>query len=127
MRHTRFSLVTGVQTCALPICINERDADALKSQTATAYIDLLTDRELDVRLSAAKAIHKLGIQQAATALLAGLKGDKETAMRVECLSALVDLEAPQQEEAIKFALADREKPLRVAALDLLENMSNQIG
>ncbi|MGV3763634.1 DUF7133 domain-containing protein [Parapedobacter sp.] len=101
----------------------ERDADALKSHTATAYIDLLTDRELAVRLGAAKAIHKLGIQQAAPALLVGLKGDRETAMRVECLSALVALEAPQQEEAIKFALADREKPLRVAALDLLENMA----
>src|SRR5690606_1305938 len=101
----------------------ERDAEALKNQTATAYIDLLTDREPIVRLSAAQAIHKLGIQQAAPALLAGLKDDKETAMRVECLSALVTLEAPQQEEAIKFALADREKTLRVAALDLLENMA----
>src|SRR3546814_13784632 len=98
MRHTRFSLVTGVQTCALPICIIERDADALKSQTATAYIDLLTDRELDVRLSAAKAIHKLGIQQAATALLAGLKGHKETAMRVECLSAPVALRSEKPSE-----------------------------
>ncbi len=101
----------------------ERDVDALKSQTTDAYIHLLTDRELTVRLSAAKAIRKLGIQQAAPALLAGLRGDKETAMRVECLSALVALEAPQQEEAIKLALADSEKPLRVAALDLLENMA----
>ncbi|MEC3881856.1 HEAT repeat domain-containing protein [Parapedobacter sp. 10938] len=103
--------------------VMERDVDALKSQTASTYIHLLTDKDLAVRLSAAKAIHKLGIQQAAPALLAGLKGDKETAMRVECLSALVALETTQQEEAIKFALADREKSLRVAALDLLENMA----
>ena len=101
----------------------ERDADALKSQTAAAYIELLTDRELAVRLSAAKSIHKLTIKRAAPALLASLKGDKETAMRVECLSALVALEAPQQEEAIKFALSDLDKSLRVAALDLLENMA----
>src|SRR5690606_39300117 len=70
-----------------------------------------------------KAIQKLGSQQAAPTLLSSLKSDRETAMRVECLSALVALEAPQQEEAIKIALADREKPLRVAALDLLENMA----
>lgn len=103
--------------------VMERNVDALKSQTADAHIRLLSDRELPVRISAAKAISKLGIQQAAPALLASLKGDKETAMRVACLSAIVALEAPQQEEAIKFALADREKSLRVAALDLLENMA----
>ena len=101
----------------------ERDVDMLKNQTASTYIDLLTDGNLQVRLGAAKAIQKLGIQQAAPALLSSLKSDRETAMRVECLSALVALEAPQQEEAIKIALADREKPLRVAALDLLENMA----
>ncbi len=101
----------------------ERNVEDLKRQTASVYTTLLTDPELAVRLSAAKAINKLGIQQAAPALMAGLKGDKETALRVECLSALVALEASQQEEAIKFALADREKSLRVAALDLLENMS----
>ena len=101
----------------------ERDVEALKSQTATAYIGLLTDGELAVRIGAAKAIHKLGIQQAAPALLASVKGDKETAMRVESLEALVALEASQQEEAIKLALADSDKSLRVAALDLLENMA----
>lgn len=101
----------------------ERDADALKSQAAGMYIDLLTDSELAVRLSAAEGINKLGIQQAAPTLLASLKGDKESAMRVKCLSALVAVEAPQQEEAIKLALADSEKSVRVAALDLLENMA----
>ena len=101
----------------------ERDVDILKSNAAHAYIDLLTDRDPTVRLSAAKAINKLGIQQAVPRLLAGLKSNKETAFRVECLSALVALEVPEQEEAIKFALADREKSVRVAALDLLENMA----
>ncbi|WP_262248753.1 HEAT repeat domain-containing protein [Parapedobacter soli] len=100
-----------------------RDAELLKSQTASAYIELLTDREPIVRLTTAKAIDKLSILQAAPALLACLKSDKDPAMRVECLSALVALGAPQQEEAIKFSLADREKSVRVAALDLLENMA----
>lgn len=83
---------------------------------------MLTDREPAVRISAAAAIRKLAISQAAPALLAVLKSDKETDIRVECLSALVALKVPQQEEAITFALADNEKQLRVAALDLLENM-----
>lgn len=101
----------------------ERDAGALKRQAAGLYIDLLTDNELAVRLAAAGGINKLGIQHAAPALLASLKGDTESAMRAECLSALVAVEAPQQEEAIKLALADSEKSVRVAALDLLENMT----
>ena len=101
----------------------ERDINVLRSQTATSYIKLLADREPSVRLSAAKAIRKLTVSQAAPALLAGLKEDKEIDVRVECLSALVALKAPQQEEAIKFALADNEKQVRVAALDLLENMA----
>lgn len=100
-----------------------RDIDALRRQSASVYISLLTDKELNVRLSAAEAINKLAIEQAASALLAGLKGDKEPTMRVECLSALAALEAPQQEEAIKLALADNEKSVRIAALDLLENMA----
>jgi quinoprotein glucose dehydrogenase len=100
----------------------ERDVNALEDHAA-AFIDLLTDRELSVRISAAKAINKLHIQQAAPALLAGLKSDREAAMRVECLTALVALEDPKQEEAIELALADREKSVRVAGLDLLENMT----
>jgi len=101
----------------------ERNVDELKGQTANIFIDLLADKDLNVRLSAAKAIGKLQIQQAADKLTIGLKQDPEAAMRVECLKALVALEMPQQEQAIKFALADREKSVRVAGLDLLENMT----
>lgn len=100
----------------------KRDADELRKQTAEVFTHLLTDRELTVRRSAAKAIGKLRIRQAVDQLAAGLK-DREASMRIECLKALVALEAPQQEQAIKLALADREKSVRVAGLDLLENMA----
>ncbi|GGC23893.1 glucose dehydrogenase [Parapedobacter defluvii] len=101
----------------------ERDMNALREQTADVFTRLLTDAELSVKLSAAKAIGKLQIRQAADELAAGLQQDREASMRVECLKALVALEAPQQEQAIKWALADREKAVRVAGLDLLENMT----
>src|SRR5690606_13935082 len=100
----------------------KRDADELRKQTAEVFTHLLTDRELTVRRSAAKAIGKLRIRQAVDQLAAGLK-DREASMRIECLKALVALEAPQQEQAIKLALADREKSVRVAGLNLLENMA----
>jgi len=101
----------------------ERDTDELKNHTAKLLIGLLTDGELSVRLSAAKAIGKLRINDASSDLLAALKLDREAAMREACLKALVALEDPQQEQAIKLALADREKSVRVAGLDLLENMT----
>jgi len=101
----------------------ERNVNELRAQNADFFIHLLNDRELTVRLSAAKAIGKLQISQAADKLATGLKQDRAAAMRVECLKALVALEAPQQEQAIKRALADREKSVRVAGLDLLENMT----
>ncbi|MFC3198725.1 HEAT repeat domain-containing protein [Parapedobacter deserti] len=100
-----------------------RNETELKNQTANVFTGLLTDRELAVRLSAAKAIGKLQIKQAAPALLSGLKQDKAPDMRVECLKAIVMLKDPDQEEAIRLALADREKSVRVAGLDLLENMT----
>ncbi|SEK29185.1 HEAT repeat domain-containing protein [Parapedobacter koreensis] len=100
-----------------------RDVAELKNQTAGSLIILLADRDLSVQLSAAKAVNKLGIKQASAVLLAGLKQSKDAAMRVACLQALIALEDPQQEQAIKLALADREKSVRVAGLDLLENMA----
>src|SRR5690606_4006288 len=91
--------------------------------TAGVFIDLLTDHELAVRQHAAEAIGKLGIQQGAAALLAAVKNDNEAAMQVESLKALVALEDPLQEEAIRVALEAPEKAVRVAGLDLLANMA----
>ncbi|WP_079715054.1 HEAT repeat domain-containing protein [Parapedobacter luteus] len=101
----------------------ERDAAELRSETTGALIGLLTDQNLAVRLSAARAVNRLGIRQASSTLLAGLRQDSDAAMRAECLKALVALNDPQQEQAIKLALADGEKSVRVAGLDLLENMT----
>ncbi|MGK6350179.1 HEAT repeat domain-containing protein [Parapedobacter sp. DT-150] len=101
----------------------KRDAGELNKQATDLLIGMLTDGQLPVRLSAAKAIGKLAIKPAASALLTSLKQDREALMRVECLKALVNLNDPQQEQAIKLALADREKAVRVAGLELLEHMS----
>src|SRR5690606_8608683 len=95
-----------------------RNEAELKSRTAGDFIDLLTDHELAVRQHAAEAIGKLGIQQGAAALLAAVKNDNEAAMQVESLKALVALEDPLQEEAIRVALEAPEKAVRVAGLDL---------
>ncbi len=127
----RADAVDALATWAMPSVLDRvdgryrgaaaRDTDALKKLAAGAFIGLLKDREIAVRLSVANAIGKLQIEQAADALLAALKQDQEAPMRVAALNALVSMQATQQEEAIKLALADREKAVRVAGLGLLEH------
>lgn len=101
----------------------ERDPAPLVMKSTDALTGLLINKELPVRISAAKAINKLKIKQAAPQLLAALKGDKEAEMRVQALKALVTLQDPLVEQAIKHALSDKEKAVRVAGLDLLEKMN----
>lgn len=101
----------------------ERDPALLTTKSADVLTALLKAKELPVRISAAKAIHKLKIASAAAQLLTVLKNDKEPDMRVQSLQALVALQAEQMEEAIRFALSDKEKTVRVAGLDLLEKMN----
>lgn len=100
----------------------ERDAAPLLNHASGALSTLLTNKALPVRLSAAKAVGKLKINTAAAPLLAVLKNDREAAMRAEALKALVTLQGPLAEQGIKLALADKEKDVRVAGLDLLEKM-----
>lgn len=83
---------------------------------------LLKDKELPVRISAARAIGKLQIKQAGPQLLASVKTDQHADMRVAALEVLVDLQDAGVEQAITAALADREKTVRVAGLDLLGKM-----
>jgi putative heme-binding domain-containing protein len=92
---------------------------------APALTALLTNKALPIRISAAKAIERLQIRSAAAALLAAVKRDAAPDMRVEALKALVTLQDERLEPAIKHALADKEKKVRVAGLDLLEKMNIQ--
>lgn len=100
----------------------ERDPATLVNKSGEALTALLQNKTLPVRLSAARAVNKLQIKQAAAPLLGVLKSDREPAMRVEALKALVALQDPLGEQGIKLALADKEKDVRVAGLDLLEKM-----
>lgn len=97
----------------------KRDALLVKNKSADALIGLLTHKELPLRLSAVNAIGKLRISQGAAQLFTLLKNDKQPSVRVQALTALAVLEDPQIGQAIKQALSDGEKSVRVAGLDLL--------
>jgi putative heme-binding domain-containing protein len=100
----------------------KRNAAPVVSLSVAPLTALLKDKELPVRISAAKAIAKLQIKQAGAQLLAVVKTDRDADMRVAALEALADLQDAGIEQGITTALADKEKTVRVAGLDLLGKM-----
>lgn len=100
-----------------------RNAEELKSKTGDALTVLLNDRDSSVRINAVKAVSKLKISQAATALVALLKTDRESSIRAESLKALAALEFAQIGDAVKIAIADKDKRVRVAGIDLIPKLN----
>ncbi|MBD2756732.1 HEAT repeat domain-containing protein [Spirosoma validum] len=97
----------------------ERDPALLKSKTADLFTKSLTHPEVALRLSAIKAIAKLNLTEASEPLVNRLTTDKDAAVRVAALRALASMNDKQLSKAIETALADNEKSVRVAGLDLL--------
>jgi len=100
----------------------ERDPALVKNKAGEALVSLLNSRELTVRINAVKAISKTGISQGAAPLLNLLKNDREASVRVEALKALAAMKDQQIGEAIKLALTDKDKVVRVAGIDLIGKM-----
>jgi quinoprotein glucose dehydrogenase len=103
--------------------IVERDAVATRNKTSESLIQLLRNKDEAVRLSAVKAVSKLKIDQASSTLLALLKNDNAASVRAEALKALASLNDAQIGDAIKQAIADKDKTVRVAGIDLIAKMN----
>ncbi len=104
-----------------------RDLLAVQTKAESAVVSLLSHKESNLRITAAKASGKLKITTAATTLFARLKSDAVPEVRIEALKALAQLENTNMDEAIKLALADKEKSVRVVGLDLLATMDISKG
>jgi putative heme-binding domain-containing protein len=101
----------------------ERDPAMVRSRATTAITQLLSNKDSATRISAVKAIGVLGMKESSGQLLTMLKTDREADVRVEALTTLVSLEDAQVAEAVKAAIADKEKKVRVAGLNLLQKMN----
>lgn len=97
----------------------KRDSGPVKNKAGDPLIQLLSNKEMRIRLSAVKAIGKLDIDQASGQLFTRLNSDTEAEVRGEALKSLAAMEDDQIGEGIKQALSDKEKSVRVVALDLL--------
>ncbi|MEX2591316.1 MAG: HEAT repeat domain-containing protein [Anditalea sp.] len=100
----------------------ERDLSPVKAAAADRLIGLLSHHEAEIRLHSARVIGKLGISAAVSGLLSLLKGDSDAEVRVASLGSLAALEGGHKDQAIKQALSDRDKEVRVAGLDLLNSL-----
>ncbi|RAV99253.1 HEAT repeat domain-containing protein [Pseudochryseolinea flava] len=100
----------------------KRDDGPVKSKSSAALITLSTNKDATVRLAAVKATGKLKIALASDKLLTILKTDKDARVREEALKSLAAIGATNIGDAIKAGLADKEKNVRVTALDLLPKM-----
>lgn len=96
-----------------------RDAASIRSKAAGPFVQLMSNSNRSVRLSAVKAIGKLNIPSGIEPLFARLKSDPDPDVRGEALKAIAAMEDARTAEAIRVALSDREKSVRVVALDLL--------
>ena len=99
-----------------------RDPQPLKKEIAPALARLLAHQDQAIRLGAVKAVGKLGIAGNSAALFTRLSEDTQAEVRVAALRALAATEDKQIGKAIERALADPEKSVRVAGLDLLPKM-----
>jgi putative heme-binding domain-containing protein len=99
-----------------------RDAVLVKSKSASVLLKLVDDKDAEVRIAAVKAIGKLKTDNASSKLVARLRSDANSQVRAEALKALSELTDAPIGEAIRIALADKQKEVRVTALDLLPKM-----
>ena len=97
----------------------ERIPEPVIQQTAPILTQLTGNQEPTLRLSAARALGKLGATEAAPTLLARLKQDTDPNVRIAALEALAQLGGEPASQAIEQALSDQEKRVRIAALDQL--------
>lgn len=97
----------------------QRDPSVIKNTAGDALVRLSGDKDMTVRISAVRAISKLDIRQGAAPLLGLLKNDRLPEVRVEALKSLAVMKDERISDAIQTALADKDKKVRIAGIDLL--------
>jgi len=100
-----------------------REPDLVKARAGSPLIGLLTNKDPQVRLSAVKALGKLRIDQSSENLFARLKNDPLPEVRIQALTSLAAWNDQRIDEAIKLALADKDKSVRIVGLDFLAKMN----
>ncbi|WP_194973996.1 HEAT repeat domain-containing protein [Aquiflexum lacus] len=99
-----------------------REPDLIREKAFKPLVTILAGQEESLRESTANALGKLGIESGSEALLASVKQDKSSKVRIAAIQALAKMNAGNTAQGIEVALADREKSVRIAGLTLLEQL-----
>jgi quinoprotein glucose dehydrogenase len=100
----------------------ERDITLLRAAAEETLLQLLAEGQSQIRLTAVETIGKIGLEKVGPRLFTLLEKDRSPQVREAALRSLLALKESQKEQAIKQALADSEKEVRVAGLDLLKDI-----
>jgi putative heme-binding domain-containing protein len=95
----------------------------VKTKAGASLLQLLGNKELPIRVSAIRAIRKLGMAEASTAMLGLLKSDQQPLVRAESLKALAAMQDAQISQAITLAISDKDKTVRTAGIELIGKMN----
>ncbi len=100
----------------------KRDDSTTKSRAQSGLIELLGDHEKMVRREAMLAIGKLNLGMAESALRQVLLQDQVPALRAKALQTLALVSAKEMPELLQSALNDPSKEVRIAAIDLIDQI-----
>ena len=78
---------------------------------------------MSVRIAVVKAISKLGITEGSPQIAALLKNDQQAEVRVEALKAMASMQDAKMDEAIKQAMTDKDKTVRIAGIALIDKLN----
>jgi putative heme-binding domain-containing protein len=99
-----------------------REPNLVRLKAFEPLVDILKGNDESLRESAAHALGKLGIESGSEALLASVKQDKSSKVRIAAIQALAKMNAVNAAQGIEATLADKEKSVRIAGLTLLEQL-----
>jgi putative heme-binding domain-containing protein len=102
--------------------VSPRDPTAARAAVAQLLEPLLRSGRVPLQVAAIEAAGRLGIGDAAPALLAALRENPAAPVRVAALRALPSTGATDVVPAVRAALSDRDPSVRAAALGLVPSL-----
>lgn len=100
----------------------KRDISSLRAAAQETLLELIADSHDQVRVTSVEVMGKIGLEEAVSALSRLLENDPAPQVREASLRTLLTLKGSPKTESIKMALADSQKEVRVAGLDLLKSI-----